>query len=225
VASSEGEERGGEFLRGSRGPGWVVELLEHAQSALGVAPGRHRVRRVPEELEPRLPLTSAVSEALRPPNGLFEHVRLPLELAQRGQRGADDVEELDARRVVLCHQLKCAREQPDGGAKIRALKGAPAGSTEACDGAFRQLCDRARIGAELEPIPASPLQVVTDNLLELDGAEARSVLEPVRKALVQLGAQRLWEPSVRSVVDEGVLEAEGLPAWKHGAVGLHEHLA
>jgi hypothetical protein len=56
-------------------------------------------------------------------------------------------------------------------------------------------------------------------------AGARVVLEPAREALVQLGAQRFWQPSVCRVVDECVLEAKALLAGKQGAVGLHEHLA
>ena len=83
------------------------------------------------------------------------------------------------------------------------------------------LVDRAELGA----VAVGLLEVVADDLLELDDAGGRAVLEPAREALVQLGAQRFWQPPVCRVVDERVLEAKALPAGKHGAVGLHEQLA
>jgi hypothetical protein len=46
--------------------------------------------------------------------------------------------------------------------------------------------------AELGPIGTRPLQVIAENLVELDEI-LRFLLEPRRKADVQLGAGALWE--------------------------------
>ena len=104
------------------------------------------------------------------------------------------------------------------------MERAAAGRREPGRGARGELPDGILIGVELQSVPAGPLEVVADDLLEFGDARPRTPLEPVRQALVQLGPERLGQPPVRSVVDEPVLEAVARPSGEDGAVGVDEPL-
>src|SRR5919204_1256374 len=61
---------------------------------------------------------------------------------------------------------------------------------------------------ELFAVSARLLEVVAKDLLELDQAISGSLLDPVRKALMQFSPQLLRNRVVRGVADEVVGEAE-----------------
>ena len=60
------------------------------------------------------------------------------------------------------------------------------------------------------------LEVVPDDLVGLARTVGEAFVEPVGKALVQLGPRLLQDGAIRDVTDEDVLEAKGLLSAERG---------
>ena len=104
------------------------------------------------------------------------------------------------------------------GPAVQAVARTSAGSGEPERSPFRE----AAIGlSELGRVAGRLLEVVADDLVALDERVA-VLVEPVGKAGMQVGADRLGKRVVGSVADQQVAEAIAVVAGELGAVGTDE---
>ena len=119
--------------------------------------------------------------------------------------GVDELEAHLEAGVFVPGQRQRALEQRAGRREVVARERAPSGRREQRRRALAELPASRRRRAELAACAVRLFEVVPEELLD---CARRLLLEPVREALVQLGAPLLGQRRVGGVADEDVAEAE-----------------
>jgi hypothetical protein len=126
------------------------------------------------------------------------------------------------RIVVLGKQVDRPSQERPPRIEIAAVECTAPRPAEMLRGAAGDSLER-RIGAvELQPVSMRLLEVVADDLIALDELVRR---QPVREALVELGARRLGERFIRRIAYQQVTEAKALVLGEGGRRRADELLA
>ena len=114
-----------------------------------------------------------------------------------------------------------ALEKIDRGRVVLSQRGTTSGSSEPSP---RGDSEPVVGHSELNRVPVRPLEVVTDDLVQLDEPDT-GLLEPACKTGMEIGAARFRESVIGRVTDQDVAEAEAVLAGKLRPVGLDQLLA
>ena len=138
-------------------------------------------------------------------------------------QGIGKVQDQASTRGPVRGERERSAQQVPRRVNVTALERGVPGASEAVGRAMRQPRHGRVAGVELRPVVRRLLEVVAHDLVLLD--ELSAGFEPVREALVELGADGFREALVRRVTDEEVAEAKCVVARDQRLVGSDELLA